>query len=204
MQRALRPPFFILLAILAALTVSVSGENAPARLEPWSKGTLDVHQISTGRGNAALVVFPDGTTLLFDAGDAGGIVPLATPLPDGSRPAGEWVARYVKRAVGEGARLDYAVISHFHIDHVGGFGKVVDELPIGKLIDRGYPDYGEPAAPSAKDTIFAAYRSAAEAAAAKGTVRERARPGRADQILSVRGGGLSQVDPRNVAANGGM
>ena len=187
MQRALRPPFFILLAILAALTVSVSGENAPARLEPWSKGTLDVHQIST---------------LLFDAGDAGGIVPLATPLPDGSRPAGEWVARYVKRAVGEGARLDYAVISHFHIDHVGGFGKVVDELPIGKLIDRGYPDYGEPAAPSAKDTIFAAYRSAAEAAAAKGTVRERARPGRADQILSVRGGGVSGFEARIVAANG--
>jgi len=34
------------------------------RITPWVHGTLDIHQISTGRGNAALVVMPDGTTLL--------------------------------------------------------------------------------------------------------------------------------------------
>jgi hypothetical protein len=32
------------------------------------RGTLDFDQISTGEGNSALVVFPDGTTLLVDAG----------------------------------------------------------------------------------------------------------------------------------------
>src|SRR5262245_37135503 len=31
-------------------------------------GMLDIHQIQTGRGNAACLVFPDGTTMLIDAG----------------------------------------------------------------------------------------------------------------------------------------
>jgi len=95
----------ILRRILAALTLAatalglaggVRAGDARARLEPWSKGTLDVHQISTGRGNAALVVFPDGTTLLYDAGDTGDGIPLATAVPDGTRAPGEWIARYVQ------------------------------------------------------------------------------------------------------------
>jgi beta-lactamase superfamily II metal-dependent hydrolase len=191
------------LTVVAALAAPAAGAragDAPARLEPWTKGTLDVHQISTGRGNAALVVFPDGTTLLFDAGDAGGGIPLATALPNDSRGAGEWVARYVARVTG-GNVLDYAVVSHFHPDHVGGLGKVVEDLRIGKLIDRGYPDYGEPAAP--KGAVFDAYRRAAEEAAKKGSVRERARVGRADQIVPVRAPGeAKEFEVRVVAANG--
>jgi len=194
--------FGLICAVAAAVAALAAGAGeAPARLEPWTKGTLDVHQISTGRGNAALVVFPDGTTLLFDAGDAGNVVPLATALPDASRGAGEWVARYVKRTAGEDAVLDYAVVSHFHVDHVGGFGKVVDELPIGKLIDRGYPAYGEPAAP--KGAVFDDYRRVAESAAKEGTVRERARVGRADQIVPMRAPvDAAAFSVRVVAANG--
>ena len=200
-----RNPRRILAALtLAATALGLAGGaragDARARLEPWSKGTLDVHQISTGRGNAALVVFPDGTTLLYDAGDAGEGIPLATAVPDGTREPGEWIARYVQRAAGEGAVLDYAVVSHFHPDHVGGLGKVVERLRIGKLIDRGFPDYGAPAAP--RGAVFDAYRKAAEEAGRKGTVRERARVGRADQIVPVRGGPVTGFEVRVVAANG--
>ena len=90
----------VLIAALLDLAGGAGAGDAPARLEPWSTGTLDVHQISTGRGNAAFVVFPDGTTLLFDAGDAGDGIPLATALPDGTREPGEWIARYVQRTAG--------------------------------------------------------------------------------------------------------
>ena len=38
-------------------------------LPEWQAGYLDIHQISTGRGNAAYLIFPDGTTMLLDAGD---------------------------------------------------------------------------------------------------------------------------------------
>ena len=37
-------------------------------LPEWQAGYLDIHQISTGRGNAAYLIFPDGTTMLLDAG----------------------------------------------------------------------------------------------------------------------------------------
>lgn len=196
-----RRPVLVAFALAAVLPLAAGAGDAPARLEPWTKGTLDVHQISTGRGNAAFVVFPDGTTLLFDAGDAGDGIPLATALPDASRSAGEWIARYVRRAAGENAVLDYAVVSHFHPDHVSGLGKVAERLPIRKLIDRGYPDYGEPAAP--RGAVFDGYRRAAEDAARKGTVRERARAGRADQIVPVRAPGQTPgFAVRVVAANG--
>src|SRR3954447_14480885 len=66
-------------------------------LAPWTPGTLDFHQISTGRGNAALVVFPDATTLLIDAGAAGDGQAMADtdPRPDASRTPGAWVADYL-------------------------------------------------------------------------------------------------------------
>ncbi len=185
------------LPLLAAL--AARGGGPPERVPAWTPGTLDVHQISTGRGNAALMVFPDGTTLLFDAGDAGDGVPLATALPDASRPAGEWIARYVRRALGEGAALDYVVLSHFHPDHVGGLANVVAALPVKKILDRGFPAYGEPAAP--KGRVFDEYRKAAEAAEARGAVRERAKAGRADQIVPVRGDAPG-FSVRVVAANG--
>lgn len=40
-----------------------------AELPVWKEGYLDLHHINTGRGSAAFYVFPDGTTLLLDAGE---------------------------------------------------------------------------------------------------------------------------------------
>jgi glyoxylase-like metal-dependent hydrolase (beta-lactamase superfamily II) len=92
-----------------------------ASLPRWTPGTLDIHQISTGRGNSALVVFPDGTSLLVDAGATGsGVAPETEPHPDSSRTPGEWIARYVKRHLPDSAAgLDYAMLTHLHIDHMG-------------------------------------------------------------------------------------
>ena len=68
---------------------------------------LDIHQIVTGRGNAEFMMFPDGTTLLLDAGDSGGTD--ADQRPDTSRTPSQWIARYIRHMAGSGARLDYAV-----------------------------------------------------------------------------------------------
>src|SRR5262245_16960508 len=82
-----------------ALAAPLVGQPLPR----WTPGTLDIHQINTGRGNAALFVLPDGTSLLLDAGDGGNPPPRGTgPRPDGSRPPAEWIARYA-RAMGVSA-----------------------------------------------------------------------------------------------------
>jgi hypothetical protein len=47
----------------ACLTIALSAQQpVGGALPPWTRGTLDIHQISTGRRNSALIVFPDGTT----------------------------------------------------------------------------------------------------------------------------------------------
>lgn len=138
-------------------------------LPSWQEGYLDVHHINTGRGDAAFHIFPDGTTLLVDAGEMDPTNPRvlsprnATLHPNYSRTPSEWIVHYIKKVMPEGQepRIDYAMITHFHDDHFGsyylgaklsktgeyyltGITGVGEAIPIGKMIDRGYPDYGYP------------------------------------------------------------
>jgi hypothetical protein len=181
-----------------------------ATLPPWSRGTLDIHQISTGRGNAAVLVFPDGTTMLVDAGAAGDGQPIADtdPRPNATRTAGGWIVRYLQRL--DIDRLDYAVLTHWHGDHIGqvtatspmsksgkykltGITEVGDAIPIGTLIDRG-TDY----LPPQDDATLQNYR--AFAAERK---HETIRVGANDQIAPRREpGAFKSFEVRNVAANG--
>ncbi len=73
--------------LVVALVTGSLAQSGPFRpgdvLPAWTPGTLDIHQIVTGRGNAAFMMFPDGTTLLLDAGDSGGTD--ADQRPDASR-----------------------------------------------------------------------------------------------------------------------
>jgi len=38
-------------------------------LPQWKEGYLDLPHINTGRGSGAWYIFPDGTTMLVDAGE---------------------------------------------------------------------------------------------------------------------------------------
>jgi beta-lactamase superfamily II metal-dependent hydrolase len=177
-----------------ALPIALSGQTGVAAadrvgqpLARWVEGTLDIHQIATGQGNAAFVVMPDGTTLLVDAGGTA---------------AG--IARYIDHVLPSGAtrRLDYVVITHFHSDHIGAIAELSMLLPIGKMIDRGWPDYAYPA--PATDTTTVSYRTFVAARVAdRSFAAERIRVGRADQIVQVVARSRSSdFDVRAVAANG--
>lgn len=139
-------------------------------LPAWVAGTLDIHHISTGQGNAAYMIFPDGTDMVFDIGDLAQeflsnhpVMKVAAAKPNNSKQPAEWVANYIKKVAPPKKEnsLDYVVISHFHADHFGnaqmrqkksqsgkfiksGVTELGEIIPIRNLIDRAYPDYNHP------------------------------------------------------------
>src|SRR3979490_441230 len=89
------------LASAQPATSTVAAPEVGKPLPAWSPGMLDIHQISTGRGNSALFIFPDGTTMLVDAGAAGDGTAMADAeqRPDASRTTGGWIVHYIERAM---------------------------------------------------------------------------------------------------------
>ena len=150
----IRSVLVILILMLAA--AGAWAQTAGEVLPPWSPGYMDLHQINTGQGNAAFFIFPDGTTMLLDTGTGTPDPPKGTlPRPDASRSPGEWVVRYIRHMVAGATALDYGYLSHFHSDHLGtlaptskasasgtyklaGLVEVGDQIPIRKMIDRGW------------------------------------------------------------------
>jgi beta-lactamase superfamily II metal-dependent hydrolase len=156
--------------VMVSCFANVAAADAQGKLPPWTDGYLDIHHISTGRGNSAFMVLPDGTTLLIDAGDAdpkfvASVAPLKAfaARPDATHSAGYWIANYIRQFAPQGkpVALDYALITHFHTDHLGtiqdsspesangnyrlaGITEVADAIPIRTLIDRAAPGYDKP------------------------------------------------------------
>jgi beta-lactamase superfamily II metal-dependent hydrolase len=89
--------------------------------------------------------------------------------------------------------VDYAVVTHFHPDHMGAFAGVSTQIRIGKVIDRGY-DY----LPPPNDALFTGYRSAITAAK---LLIERAIPGSQAQIVDRDTQAADAFGVRIVAAN---
>lgn len=132
----------------------------------WRRGQLQVHFIYTGVAESMFFILPDGTTMLLDCGDhnAIGRGKLAVPvLPDSTRHAGEWIARYVERVNPHKRHVDYMLLSHYHSDHSGcdvfnagveerdgkpyalsGFSQAAETLHFTKAFDRAWPDYKDP------------------------------------------------------------
>lgn len=131
-------------------------------LSPWRPGTMEFHHIYTGHAESIFHIFPDGTSLLIDAGqlDRIGYELKSVTLPDESRGPGEYIARYIRRVNPHGDEVDYMMISHFHTDHMGsckvhrgktegrgedyflsGMSQVGETIRFKKGFDRGFPDY---------------------------------------------------------------
>jgi beta-lactamase superfamily II metal-dependent hydrolase len=154
--------FFLICFISSTALLHSQQETFPA----WEEGVLELHHIATGRGNATFSIFPDGTTVLIDAGDMSETHPRTlsdrtTPLtPNRKKSAPEWIVDYIDQFLpkNEPRQLDYALLTHYHDDHFGemdstrikgtqgnyfltGITAVGHLLPIKKMLDRGstYP-----------------------------------------------------------------
>ena len=192
--------------------------GAGTAIDPWQHGFLEIHHISTGRGNSVLAILPDGTSLMIDAGavKAASGADVALPKPDASRRPGEWIGRYAKFHLRTAPRqqIDTFVLTHLHGDHMGeytddlplsktgdyrltGVSDVAELLPIHRIIDRGWPDYAYPAPQIDKSALN--YIAFVRSMAKRGVPIERAVVGSATQIGTLHATGFSV---RVLAANG--
>lgn len=210
-------------------------------LPSWQQGHLDLHHINTGAGDAGFFILPDGTTLLYDAGELDPTTERylsprqAPPRPDGSRRPFEWIAAYIRRMhpTPQHPVLDYAVLTHFHDDHVGdahdlspahheggflktGFAGVCSEIPVRRIIDRGYPDYDYPIRSDSEmlerhfgaedgPQVFSNYAKFLDWIKTGGTKVECFRPGARDQItMQHNPSRYPSFECRILFANGGL
>ncbi len=218
--------------LLAVLFLSFSFYSMEAQtlgqaLPDWTPGTMDIHEISTGRGCSTFFVLPDGTTMVYDVGEftqtfqKWRVPRYADAKPDTTRVSGEWITRYIDRLLKKAPnyQIDYALLSHFHWDHMGqvtgktppselgdykltGITMLGEQIPIKTTLDRGWPDYDYPRPTKDLTTLnyinFLKWQSQNNGLQAK-----RFQPGSNEQIvLKNNPDKYPSFEVRNIAANG--
>lgn len=186
-------------------------------LPKWQEGCFDIHAIATGKGEQTFLMMPDGTRMLIDMGDMTGTKWNGKAVPDSSLTPAQWVARYIKNFSGSD-KIDYFMLTHLHSDHMGsvkafkqgskgyqlaGITELGDCLTIGKLVDRGYPDYSVPSVKyNDKTALVRNYRKFVEVKVAEGMKAEKFTVGSHSQFAPVNNPGKYAFDAWNIASNG--
>jgi beta-lactamase superfamily II metal-dependent hydrolase len=90
--------------------------TAPSLNAEKANGNLKVQFLDVGQGDSILIQFPDGKNMLVDAG------------PPESE---QYVVSYLEK---QGIKkINYLVATHPHLDHIGGFEKVLENFDIGSI-----------------------------------------------------------------------
>jgi competence protein ComEC len=115
-------------AVLRIVCGAVSGfllaDIVCALPAPDSKKSLQIYFVDVEGGQATLFVTPAGQSLLIDTG---------WPDNDG-RDADRIVATAKKAGL---SKINYVLITHFHMDHGGGLPQLVAKIPVEAFIDHG-------------------------------------------------------------------
>ena len=98
---------------------------AAVALHAQSKSNqLQVYFIDVEGGQSTLFVTHDGHSLLIDTGWSG----------NNGRDADRIAATAKSAGV---TKIDYAIITHYHVDHVGGVPQLLQRIPVGEFFDHG-------------------------------------------------------------------
>ena len=103
----------------------------------WTSGNLEIHHIDIGQGDSALIVGPTGKSLLLDTGETNW----------NSSAKAQIIGPYIESVLGCKS-LDYVLVSHFHLDHIGyvGYGGLwhlveTQGFTVGTTLVRDYNTY---------------------------------------------------------------
>jgi beta-lactamase superfamily II metal-dependent hydrolase len=109
----MRPVYFCVFGIV--LLISAANAQTSAK-------TFDMYVLDVEGGHAVLYVSPTGETLLEDTGN----------------PGTRDVDRIMEVINAAGAKqIDHLIITHYHVDHVGGLEELAKRIPIKHYIDHG-------------------------------------------------------------------
>jgi competence protein ComEC len=89
-----------------------------------AKDHLLIYSIDVEGGQATLIVSPSGNSLLVDAGWPGNNGRDADRIQAAMHDAGV-------------TKIDHLVITHYHVDHVGGVPELAKRVSIGEFVDHG-------------------------------------------------------------------
>ena len=108
--------------ILVGLAVSTAPGTAQAQSSPAK--SLRIYSIDVEGGQSTLLVGPSGASLLVDTGWPG----------NSGRDAGRVQAAMRDAGI---TKIDHLLVTHYHMDHVGGVPELVKRVPIGEFLDHG-------------------------------------------------------------------
>ncbi|MBQ8778163.1 MAG: hypothetical protein IJZ49_00420 [Alistipes sp.] len=187
--------FSILLLCLAVVTLTAGYNGKKVRkgrtLPAWSEGSLDIHTISTGRGECLFFVLPDGTTLIVDAGEfsrEGTKHKNVAQRPNAAVRPTKAFGDYIRHFMPKGDKeVDYFNLSHFHMDHMGnmepeytksaegdytltGVMALYHQVPFRRVIDRAYGAYDSLKVKAMSTAVLKEYRKFLEHHTAKGDI----------------------------------
>lgn len=115
-MRTLPLPFLLLIAC--------AHREAPAPVAPApATGTLDFYWVDVEGGAATFIVTPGRQVILADTGFPG-------------ERDGERVLRVLRDQIGASA-IDYLIVTHYHLDHVGNVPYLAARVPIKTFVDHG-------------------------------------------------------------------
>ena len=101
-----------------ASTTSSASSSTSSTTTTGARGSIQVHFIDVGQGDAILIQAPDGKVALIDGGESG------------SGALSYLEAKGVKR-------INLMIATHPHSDHIGGLVDVLKALPVDEVVTNG-------------------------------------------------------------------
>lgn len=105
-----------ILGSICVMTLAMAAQGA--------KKTTEFYFVDVEGGQATLIVAPSGQSLLVDAG-----------WPGFNNRDAERIAKAAKSAGVK--KIDYLLVTHYHMDHVGGVPQLIAKMPVGTFVDHG-------------------------------------------------------------------
>ncbi len=113
--------------LVAGLLILLNIWVWPRALNPGA-GSVTWIQFDVGQGDAGLFLFPGGKTMLIDAG------PASPSFDCGERTLAPFLTRTGIR------RLDILILTHPHLDHIGGAAALLGRFPVGRVLAPAVED----------------------------------------------------------------